>query len=349
MYPQRASAAAKRLTGVIGILNQSATIEEALPELQRHELAHSEDAVRMLLRRADLGKVSDHLGTALVANRDFVDRVPDNDDGPPTLQGGFASVTSGAEAVNESSADRLHRLLLIPDLHAPFHCEKAWALLLRAARVLKPDTIVVLGDFADFVSVSAHDKNPSRLSSLESEIAVVKEKLDELVELQATRIVYISGNHEFRYERYLMSKAPALWGMMTLPEVLGLAERGIEWVPYMRSIKIGSVTFTHDVGEAGVYAIKRARDAAEGNIVIGHVHSMGLHYSGTATGKVKVGGAFGWLGKVEEAGDYMHLLKANRSWTHGFGIGMMEPNGTMHLQAIPMIDGRCVVNGVLVK
>ena len=109
------------------------------------------------------------------------------------------------------------------------------------------------------------------------------------------------------------------------------------------------LTITHDVGEAGFYAVKRARDAAEGNIVIGHVHAMGIHYSGSARGVSRVGAAFGWLGHVDTAGDYIHAVKKARAWTHGFGIGHMQSNGTVHLQAVPIIDGVCVVNGELIQ
>ncbi len=89
--------------------------------------------------------------------------------------------------------DPLRRVLFIPDCHIPFHDEKAWNLMLKAAREFKPDTLVVLGDFADFYSVSAHDKNPTRVSNLEYEVGIVREKRAQLDKLGATRKIFVEG------------------------------------------------------------------------------------------------------------------------------------------------------------
>jgi hypothetical protein len=218
--------------------------------------------------------------------------------------------------------------------------------LLRAGRAFQPDVIVVLGDFADFYAVSSHDKDPRRVSQLADEVADVNVGLDELQSLGASEFHYVEGNHEWRLARYVSKNAGALAGLegLTPRELFKIDQRGIRWTDYMHSTKIGHITITHDVGEAGIYAVKRARDAAEGNIVIGHIHSMGLHYSGTATGIVRVGAAFGWLGSAK-AGDYIHAMKRARNWTHGFGIGWMQDDGTVHLQAVPIINGACVIPG----
>lgn len=344
---QKVEHTSKRMARAVEILGRHQTIGAAMVELAEQGVCATADALHALMRRQGV-RPSDLLAPTAV--RDFVDRRPepdaappdqyDDDDGPPTLRDGWT--------LRPDPGSALQRILFVPDTHRPYHDEQAWALMLRAARALKPHIIVILGDFADCFSISSHDKSPARASSLQQEMDDVSEGLDELLALGAERVIYVSGNHEWRLERYLTAKAPALWGMLTLPEILRLAERGIEWVPYMRSIKVGHLTITHDVGEAGIYAVKRARDAAEGNIVIGHVHSMGLHYSGSARGIVRVGAAFGWLGKYDVASDYIHAIKSRRAWCHGFGVGMMEPNGTVHLQAVPIIDGRCVVNGELV-
>lgn len=340
----------ERIGATLEVLARHSNLTDALSELSGLGLCHTKDALYSMLRKRGLGSPTTHLAPTAV--RDFIDRRPepasdepppdqyDDDDGPPTLRDGWT--------LRPDPGSDVSRILFVPDTHRPFHDKPAWELMLRAARQLRPDVVVILGDFADFYAVSAHDKNPKRVTSLEAEIEDVKEGLDDLGALGARRMIYVSGNHEWRLDRYLMAKAPALFGMLSLPEILGLAERGIEWVPYMHSTRVGHLTVTHDVGEAGIYAVKRARDAAEGNIVIGHVHAMGVHYSGSARGVVRVGAAFGWLGKFEEAGDYIHAIKSRRAWCHGFGVGTMERDGTVHLQAVPIINGKCVVNGELI-
>lgn len=331
---------------IIGALRASYSVREAMRHLG---MAASQSNINDLFARRGLGLPTDYL----LGPPKFTGAAPPELDDDVTAPQELPMVPDRVfvdhkeERVATPAA--LHRILFVPDTHRPYHDKDAWRLMLRGARAFKPDTVVILGDFADFYAVSSHDKNPSRVASLESEIADVNQGLDDLAELGASRVCYVEGNHEWRLARYLAKNAAALYGMLSVPELLRLEARGIEWTPYMHALRIGHLTITHDVGEAGIYAVKRARDAAEGNIVIGHVHAMGIHYSGSARGVVRVGAAFGWLGHAETAGDYIHAVKKARAWTHGFGIGHMEQDGTVHLQAVPIISGRCVVNGELVQ
>ena len=65
----------------------------------------------------------------------------------------------------------LERILFIPDAHRPYHDERAWRLMLKAARRFAPHRLVVLGDFGDFYATSRHEKDPNRKRNLEFELA----------------------------------------------------------------------------------------------------------------------------------------------------------------------------------
>lgn len=244
----------------------------------------------------------------------------------------------------------MQKWLIIPDCHIPYHSKPAWALLLRAARVLKPDRIVALGDFADCASISHHSKDPSRIGRFASELGAVNQCLDDLESLGAKQHHYIQGNHEHWLERLLMEKAPELCGLdsLTWPVLLGLQDRGWTYTPYRQHLKLGRVYFTHETGKAGANAHQQARATFESNVVIGHTHRLAIAYSGNAQGKAHVGAMFGWLGDVTRV-EYAHRVQALRDWQLGFGTAHVESNGTVHLQAIPIINGKCVVEGKLIK
>lgn len=325
------------------IIARHYTLGAAMDDVLSSGLADTKERAQKLLLQWGLGSPSSNL-----KKESFRGAPPPDFDDDATapvepLTADRSHVDTNPVSAMTAATQSLERVLFIPDTHRPFHDKDAWSLMLRAARVFKPDRVVVLGDFADFYAVSSHDKNPARVSSLESEIEDVNVGLDEIQSLGATNVHFVEGNHEWRLARYLSKNAAALHGMLSVPELFRLEERGFTWTPYMQALRIGHLTITHDVGEAGIYAVKRARDAAEGNIVIGHVHAMGIHYSGSAMGIVRVGAAFGWLGHSETAGDYIHAIKKARSWVHGFGIGHMLSDGTIHLQAVPIVNGACVV------
>lgn len=242
----------------------------------------------------------------------------------------------------------LSRVLWIPDVHIPYHDERALNLALKAGKVMQPDVAVILGDFADFYAVSSHDKDPQRAGDLQYEVGIVREKLREIKKLGAKRNIYVSGNHEDRLSRYLATRAPALFNTVNIKTVLGLDEIGFEFVPYKRSIRLGKVRVTHDTGSSGPNAHRKAMNDFQGSCVIGHTHSFGITVLGAVDGPPQIGCNFGWLGDFDKI-DYMHQAKCRRDWVHGFGESFMESNGVHHMRGIPIVNYQCVVNGELIK
>lgn len=241
------------------------------------------------------------------------------------------------------------KVLFIPDTHAPYHDKKVWALLVRVIEILQPDIIVILGDFADFYAVSSHAKDPNRRLDLQWEVDEVKKLLSEVREnAPNARIVYVSGNHEDRLERYLKDKAPELFNSVKIEHVLGLADLRIEYVPYKDHIQIGKIYITHEVGNCGQYAHYKAQQAFEANVIIGHTHRIGYTVVGNAKGKPHLGAMFGWLGDFDQV-DYMHKIRAKRDWAHGFGIGYIEVNGNVHVTPVPVVCGAVVVEGRVIR
>lgn len=252
------------------------------------------------------------------------------------------------EPMETTVGSTLETVLIVPDTHRPFHDRRAWALLLAVGRRIRPTRIVVLGDFADFYSVSAHSRDPTRPAQLVEEIADVNTGLDELDALGAKHKHFVEGNHEFRLARYLQDHAPALVGSTSVPELFHLADRGWTFTPYRQHLAIGKLHVTHDVGQAGAYAYIRAGAAFESSVAIGHTHRLGVTYFGAATGESHVAATMGWLGD-REAADYMHRIRAMKDWHLGFGVVRIEPSGIAHLQPIPIVNYRAVVDGVLVE
>jgi hypothetical protein len=180
------------------------------------------------------------------------------------------------------------------------------------------------------------------------EIGYVKTQLQNLLKAAYDADFYfIGGNHEDRWPRYLAKHA----SQANLPDtsidaLLELKKYNVKYTPYKQTLKLGKLHLTHDTGRAGKHAVAQALDDYQANIVIGHIHRMGVVYGGDVRGNTHVGASFGWLGDVDQI-DYMHLAKARKDWQLGFGIGYMETNGTVHLQGVPIVDYRCVLEGKL--
>lgn len=247
-----------------------------------------------------------------------------------------------------SEGGKLKKVLIVSDAHHPYVDKKAWSLLLKVGADIRPDVIIIQGDFADFYSVSSHSKDASRMTRFEDEIESVNEALDQLDKLGAKEKYYVAGNHEDRLQRYLNDKAPELDGLVSIPQLLNLRKRKWSYVPYKSSVRVGKLNATHDVGSAGKNAIFQALSTFQHNVVQGHTHRIAFFVEGNATGVAHVGASFGWLGDKNSV-DYMHKVKVNRDWAHGFGVAYLEPNGNVHIQPVVIVDYKCVVGGKLYK
>jgi len=236
------------------------------------------------------------------------------------------------------------KILIVPDAHIPFEDEKAYGLMLKAARVIKPETVVILGDFADFMSVSSFDKSPDQAIQFEYELEKANARLDELDALGAKHKYYLCGNHEDRLPRLLKRQALALYSTLTVAKVLRLKERGWHYSHYGDHITIGKVSYTHDTGNLGPYAHIRSGQVFESSVVHGHTHYAGVGYFGNARGDTHVAIQSGWLGG-KKAAEYLSQIKQSRNWQHGFTFGYKELGGETHLQFIPIIKGVCWVDG----
>jgi predicted phosphodiesterase len=243
---------------------------------------------------------------------------------------------------------RLQKVLVVSDAHHPYVDKRAWQLLLKVARATKPDVLVTIGDFLDLYAVSSFAKDPTRKNMLQEEIEAGNLALDELDALRWKRKVFLMGNHEVRYESYLKKHAPELFTVTNIPRLLSLKERGYECVRYMDYIRIGEISFTHDVGRSGKYAAHQTLSDFGDNIVFGHSHRLSVVYGGTAAGKPHVSLNVGWLGDSKEI-DYTHKAKVNRDWQLGFGVVYLAPNGVAHAQAVPIVNYTCVVEGRLYR
>lgn len=241
----------------------------------------------------------------------------------------------------------LEPILFVSDAHHPFVDKRAWALMLKAAKDLKPKHIVVIGDFLDCYAVSSHSKDPARAGRLREEVDAGLVALAQLDALGATNKIFIGGNHEDRLERYLQDKAPELFDFVSIPGILELKARGWKYVPYKSDERLGKLWLTHDVGSSGRNAIFKAIDTYQHSTVTGHSHRLAYVVEGNAAGEVKLGAAFGWLGDAKKV-EYMQRQLVLKNWALGFGVGYLNrQTGVVYTVPVPIINYSCCVAGKL--
>lgn len=245
--------------------------------------------------------------------------------------------------------------VLIPDTHRPYHNRKAYNLMIKIMEDLKDqiDEIVILGDYADFYFCNSHGKSPDMLNTLVKEIVDVNEGLNELDhKFPEIKKVFLEGNHEFRLERYLASKAPDLFGLTSVEHILEFNRR-TNW----KFISYGH-NQAHKVLGSKLYArheplassAKATASKALCSLVYGHIHRIEESHIVGMDGTNHVSFSLGWLGDKRNESIYGYV-KSHHQWQMGFGLVWVdEKTGYFYHEKIHILDNMtAVVNGKLYK
>lgn len=219
--------------------------------------------------------------------------------------------------------------------------------MLEIAAYVGIDEIVLLGDYADFHSVSRHPKDPTLPQILEKEIESVNEGLDQLDKLFShSKKVYLEGNHEQRLERYLFEKAPALFGVTEAKALFHLHNRA-KWsyIPFGRHqaypVLGSSLVARHrPLATNPQSGLQRARQS----YCYGDIHKIQESHFVGLDGKDLVAFCPGWLGETRHrAFDYM-LSPAQ--WQHGFAIVSVDGSQkTFHHEIVAIKNNKALFWG----
>lgn len=241
---------------------------------------------------------------------------------------------------------RQRKVLVIPDVHAPYHDERAFNLMIKAGKEYKPDIVMVLGDFVDFYAVSKYTKDPRRDRFLKQEIGTANRLLDEIDKaFPRARKFFLEGNHEVRLDTYIATKAPELFGLVSVKDLLKLDNRSYtRYVPYKKYHKIGKLLFTHGA-RSNVTICRTMLNKYKHSICFGHVHRLEEAVMGTATGESHVAFTPGWLGDVEKA-DYIRDVS---DYTLGFATVDFLSTGEFFYRLCPIVNYKVLINGKVIR
>jgi len=167
-------------------------------------------------------------------------------------------------------------------------------------------------------------KDP-RKRSVAHELQACNELLDVLSQFGA-KIYYKLGNHDERYEHYLMHKAPELLGIpdFKFENLLKANDRGMEVIGEKRIIKANKLNIIHGHEYPSVFSpVNIARGLyMKGKVsaMQGHNHQTSEHTETDMNGEIVTTWSLGCLCELNPA--YMPLNK----WSHGFAIVDLSDN-----------------------
>lgn len=236
------------------------------------------------------------------------------------------------------------RVLVLSDLHVPFHDVEAIEAALEYGERFKPDAILWNGDFFDFYSLSRYERRPDGPTAKQEIKAgsrifrLVRERFPK------ARQVFKLGNHDERWEDFLCRKAPELWDAtrFSWQKHARLRKYGVEVVRDKRPIMLGKlmVLHGHEKGRGISSPVNPARGAFMRllcSTLEGHGHRTSEHTERTADGRVIACRTTGCLCELHP--DYARFNK----WDHGFATVIVEPtSGDYECRLHRIVKGKVV-------
>jgi len=252
--------------------------------------------------------------------------------------------------------------VIIPDSHGNHIDQVAAAAFLNDLELLKPKQVVMLGDHLDCAGFLAMHHVAGFLPdcdyTYEQDVLACNEFLDAIqARTGNVETYYIEGNHEVRIAKQIMKMtlrnrrdSQYLMSLYGPKAVLQLDKRNITWVDRGEqyhglnkrgTIRLGKCLFHHGT-RTGVNAAKANLDDLGCNVVFGHTHRQASCVKETVDGTV---GAWS-VGCLSQ----LHPLYGDTrvsGWSHGYGLQIVESDGTFLHLTIPIIEGRSLLSHLL--
>ena len=202
-------------------------------------------------------------------------------------------------------AKNIKNMGIISDIHIPYHDEQAIELAYQKFKEKEIDALLINGDLVDFHRISRFIKDP-RKRDLTEEIIAVQEFLGwTRAEFPDIPIFYKEGNHEERWEHFLMDRAPQF---MELPgfqiEInLNLGYFKIQYIRNKRRIIFGDLDILHGHEMTnrfgmGVMPARSYYTKAKKNILCSHVHRTQNYTDKRLDGSINGGWTTGCLSEL---------------------------------------------------
>jgi predicted phosphodiesterase len=235
-----------------------------------------------------------------------------------------------------------NNILLISDLHIPYHNIQAVTIALDYGKANDVNTIFINGDLIDNHQVSRFESDVKKRS--------VKQEFDAtkqfLVSLRAAfpdaAIYWLKGNHCIRWEKFLLMKVREIWDdeYFQLEERLQLNSVKVKILDDKTLVKAGklSITHGHHIFKGVFTPVNPSRGAflrAKQSLIVGHLHRASHHPEVDLDGKIISCWSTGCLCELKP--NYSPMVSNAQ---HGFAHITVENNGDYTVKNYQIVNGK---------
>lgn len=234
----------------------------------------------------------------------------------------------------------IRRVLLLSDIHIPYHNDEALFAALEFGHEKNIDCIYLNGDTMDQYQLSRHEKDPRR-RDFRYELDCTRAFLKGLRKMFPNAlIIYKIGNHDARYEKWMLQNSAIVFDeqYMSLGSLLGFTELRIYQVDSKQFAYAGKLPILHGhelpMKSGGDNPANLSKKRMGKQAIFGHFHKTtvangrefdkGMSYHIYSTGCL-----------CDLYPDYMPI----NEWNHGFAYIELNPSGEYRVENKTIING----------
>lgn len=234
------------------------------------------------------------------------------------------------------------RWVVLPDMHVPHHYQLAVRAVLRCVHDVRPQHLVLLGDFLDLYSIAQWNDGSLALlktADLQAEYDAGNAVLDQIEAALPKGCAkhYLWGNHEDRFQRFMMKGDNARMGkaLITPERGLRLRERGWKWYDNRNDDFVAITDDLHVVhGEwCTLHTAKKHLDAHRRSVIFGHTHRVQTFKVGP-----RAGYNIGHLMDTRSAGAEYASRLVRETWSEAFAVVDVH-RGHAQVQVVEVQNG----------
>lgn len=238
---------------------------------------------------------------------------------------------SDAESYEPFTMPYYERTLILNDIHLPYQDNDAITAAIDYGLRNEPQAILLNGDVLDIHQLSFFERDPKK-KDFSKELDVFKAFMATIQETFKCPIFYKFGNHEERYERFLLQKAKELVGVeefeleniiraradcTVIKDRLIVVNNGL---PYVHGHEFGRGVFSPVNAARGLFL------QAKHSAVKGDCHTTSEHTEPNIFGKIMTTYSIGAL-----CGLTPRWLRINK-WNHGVAMQFNNGEGIYSLE-----------------
>jgi predicted phosphodiesterase len=230
---------------------------------------------------------------------------------------------SDAESFEPFIMPFYRRVLILNDIHLPYHDVDALTAAIEYGKRHEPQAIFLNGDVLDIHQLSFFERDPEK-KNFAKELEIFRQFMGVLQETFKCPIYFKFGNHEERYDRFLFQKAKELVGVdeFRLENIIK-ARCDCEIIRDKRIVVINGLPYVHghEFGRGVFSPVNAARGLflkAKHSAVKGDCHTTSEHTEPDIFGKIMTTYSIGSL-----CGLTPRWLPLNK-WNHGVAMQFNE-------------------------